>query len=140
MTYIATTSKTLIVKLIPFLKRLVVTGLKWARRILESEAMQKILQEELLPGPACRSDDEWLAFARQYGMSAYHLVGTCKMGPGSDPLAVVDPRLKVHGIDGLRVIDASVMPTTPSGNSCAATLMIAEKGADMLLEDHALTA
>ena len=74
-----------------------------------------------------------LEFARNNGQTTYHMVGTCKMG--SDPMAVVDDRLRVHGIAGLRVIDASIMPTVPSGNTNAPTVMVAEKGADMILED-----
>ena len=72
-------------------------------------------------------------FARQTGQTTYHVIGTCKMG--RDPMAVVDDRLRVHGIAGLRVIDASIMPTVPSGNTNAPTIMVAEKGADMIKED-----
>ncbi|XP_054004391.1 glucose dehydrogenase [FAD, quinone]-like isoform X1 [Hylaeus anthracinus] len=81
------------------------------------------------------SDDYWRCFARHYTMTIYHPSGTCKMGPVSDSMAVVDSRLKVHGIDGLRVIDASIMPKVVSGNTNAPTIMIAEKGADMIKED-----
>ena len=77
-----------------------------------------------------QSYDEWLDFARRNGQTTYHVIGTCKMG--SDPMAVVDDRLRVHGIAGLRVIDASIMPTVPSGNTNAPTIMVAEKGADMI--------
>ena len=80
-----------------------------------------------------QSYDEWLDFARGNGQTTYHVIGTCKMG--SDPMAVVDDRLRVHGIAGLRVIDASIMPTVPSGNTNAPTIMVAEKGADMIKED-----
>ncbi len=69
------------------------------------------------------------------GVSSYHLNGTARMGPASDPMAVVDARLKVHGIDGLRVVDSSVMPSIPSANICAATMMIANRAADMILDD-----
>ena len=117
-------------------RRIMVAGLKWARKITKTDAMKNVLQAEILPGAACETDDEWIDFARQYGMSSYHLVGTCKMGPSTDPFAVVDSELRVHGIDGLAVIDASVMPTSPSGNTIAATMMIAEKGADGLLADR----
>lgn len=117
-------------------RRILLAGLKHARKIISSEAMKSVLQTEILPGAMCQTDDEWLDFARQYGMSSYHLVGTCKMGPSTDPCAVVDATLKVHGMEGLYVIDASVMPTTPSGNTAAATMMIAEKAAAMLLADR----
>jgi len=79
---------------------------------------------------AVQTDDEWLDFARMNGQTTYHVTGTCKMG--QDPLAVVDDELRVHGVAGLRVIDASIMPTLVSGNTNAAVIMIAEKGADMI--------
>jgi choline dehydrogenase len=114
-------------------QRVAVEALRWVRRIFDTEPMRGTIQAELLPGPAVQTDAELLDFIRQYGVTGYHVVGTCKMGPASDPMAVVDPQLRVHGIDGLRVIDASVMPTITSANTCAATVMVAEKGADMLL-------
>ena len=80
-----------------------------------------------------QTDDELLDFARKTGNTGYHLVGTCTMGPNSNPMSVVGSDLKVHGVDGLRVIDASVMPRVTSSNTCAATMMIGEKGADMIL-------
>jgi choline dehydrogenase len=82
------------------------------------------------PGDKVQTDDEWLDFARGNGQTTYHVIGTCKMG--QDPLAVVDDQLRVHGIAGLRVIDASIMPTVTSGNTNAGVIMIAEKGADMI--------
>ena len=82
---------------------------------------------------AVRSDDEILQFAREYGATIFHPSGTCKMG--SDPMAVTDARLRVHGIGGLRVVDCSIMPTLVSGNTHAPAVMIAEKASDMILAD-----
>ncbi len=110
----------------------VVAALKCARAIMSSAPMQRMVESEMLPGTAVQSDDEWLQYARQYGSTGYHPVGTCKMGAASDPRAVVDARLKVHGHESLYVMDASVMPTLVSANTAAATMMIAEKGAALL--------
>ena len=88
---------------------------------------------ETFPGPDVESDDELLAYAREMGSTVFHATCSCKMG--NDPLAVVDDRLKVHSMEGLRVIDASVMPAVTSTNTNAPTIMIAEKGADMIKED-----
>jgi choline dehydrogenase len=114
-------------------QRVVVDALRWVRRIFETEPMRGTVRAELLPGPSVQTDDEFLDFVRRYAVTGYHVIGTCKMGPASDALAVVDPRLRVHGMQGLRVIDASVMPTITSSNTCAATVMLAEKAADMVL-------
>lgn len=110
-----------------------VAALKKARALLQSEPIASLIQSETFPGAAVNSDDEWLGFARQYGVSSYHLVGSCKMGPASDSLAVVDEQLRVHGVAGLRVADASIMPLMPSCNTYAPTMMIAEKAADLIL-------
>jgi choline dehydrogenase len=114
----------------PLDQQTVVAGMKLGRRIIENAAMDKYRAHEMNPGPAVQTDAEWLDFARGNGQTTYHVVGTCKMG--SDPMAVVDDQLRVHGIAGLRVVDASVMPTMVSGNTNAATIMIAEKGADLI--------
>jgi choline dehydrogenase len=108
-------------------------GLKASRRIMGEPAMRRYIVRERDPGDACVSDDALLDHLRMKGGISYHPVGTCKMG--SDAQAVVDARLKVRGVQGLRVIDASVMPTLVSGNTNAPTIMIAEKGAEMILED-----
>lgn len=86
-----------------------------------------------MPGPALQNDDDLAAWVRRSGESAYHPVGTCKMGV--DPMAVVDPRLRVHGLQCLRVVDASIMPTLVGGNTNQPATMIGEKGAAMILED-----
>jgi len=114
-------------------RRAVVGGLKIARRLFAAPALKKYVVGENLPGSNVQSDDELLDYARQYGSTVFHATCTCKMGP--DAMAVVDGRLRVRGIQGLRVIDASVMPTVTSTNTNAPTIMIAEKGAAMILEE-----
>ena len=103
-----------------------------ARRIMEAPAMDGVVSGEFAPGKAVQSDDELLAWALQTGETTYHPIGTCKMG--SDPRAVVDERLRVHGLSGLRVADASIMPTATSGNTNAPSIMIGEKASRMVLE------
>ena len=110
-----------------------VAGMQMARRIMQQPVIAKYVAFENKPGDKVQKYDEWLSYARHTGTTTFHVIGTCKMG--SDPMAVVDDRLRVHGIAGLRVIDASIMPTVPSGNTNAPTIMIAEKGADMIKED-----
>ena len=95
--------------------------------------MRRYIAEERAPDPRCTSDAELLAFARATGTTVFHPTSTCRMG--SDSTAVVDERLRVHGIERLRVVDGSIMPTLVSGNTNAAIVMIAEKGADMILQD-----
>ena len=108
-------------------------GMKLARKLMSSDALMHYVEREDLPGPQVQSDDEWLDFARQRGTTTFHPVGTCQMGPSRNADAVVDDQLRVHGLHGLRVVDASVMPTMVSANTNAATLMIAKKAADMIL-------
>jgi choline dehydrogenase len=110
-------------------------GIRFTRDIFAAPAIARHSIVETLPGPDITSDDGLLDYARRYGTTIYHPVGTCRMGDGSS--AVVDPRLRVHGLAGLRVIDASVMPTLTTGNTNAPTIMIGEKGAAMIREDHA---
>ena len=110
----------------------IVSALKIARGLLQSKALAPYFEAETLPGPSVSTDAEWLDFARRAGNTAYHMVGTCSMGPVSDPLAVVDAELRVHGMEALRVVDASVMPRVPSANTLAATLMVAERAADCI--------
>ncbi len=116
----------------------VVEGLKLMRRIMNQPAMRRYIAEERAPGEACQSDADLLAFARDTGTTVYHPTSTCRMG--SDSAAVVDERLRVRGVERLRVIDASIMPTVVSGNINAAAVMIGEKGADMVLEDAGASA
>jgi len=110
-----------------------IEGTKLTRRLMATRAFAPYVLEEYKPGPAVRTDDEILECLRNHATTGFHPVGTCRMG--RDAGAVVDPRLRVHGVQGLRVVDASVMPTLVSGNTNAATIMIAEKGADMILDD-----
>ena len=110
-------------------------GLRLARRISSMPALLQWTVEETLPGAEVTTDDRLLAYAREKGVSGYHLVGTCRMGSGDD--AVVDPQLKVRGVTGLRVVDASILPSCTSGNSNAPTIMVAEKGARMILAEAA---
>jgi choline dehydrogenase len=117
----------------PYDRRIMVAGARLVRRLIAAPSLSPYVKEEHQPGAAMQSDEEILDAVRAHGSSGYHPVGTCRMG--EDEKAVVDSRLRVHGVDGLRVIDASVMPTLVSGNTNAATIMIAEKGADLVLED-----
>ena len=108
-------------------------ALRLARRILRSAPLSPYYAGEKTPGEAVRGDDELLAWGRESCSACYHPMGTCRMGSSDDPGAVVDAELRVHGLEGLRVVDASVMPTMPSGNLNAPTLMVAEKASDMIL-------
>jgi choline dehydrogenase len=110
-----------------------VEGLKILRKILQAPALRPYVIEEIDPGAKVSSDEALLAYCRQRGSTIYHPTSTCRMG--NDPLAVVDQRLRVRGLDGLRVVDGSIMPDLVSGNTNAAIIMIAEKASDMILED-----
>ena len=114
-------------------QQVAIDGLRFTRRIMAATPLARFAPEELKPGPSHESDAALLDAARSLGTTIFHPVGTCRMG--SDPLAVVDDRLCVHGIRGLRVVDASIMPTITSGNTNAPTVMIAERGAAFALED-----
>ncbi len=116
-------------------QQVLAAGMKLARAIMAAPAIAQHSVKEILPGPEVQTEEQLLAFARQYGTTIYHPVGTCRMG--EDPRAVVDSRLRVHGIQGLRIADASVMPTLTTGNTNAPTIMIGEKCAAMMLEDAA---
>ena len=108
-----------------------IDGIKMARKIAQAPALKKVITSEYVPGQQYDDDQQLLEAAREYSQTIYHPVGTCKMG--HDHQAVVDHQLKVHGVDRLRVVDASIMPTIVSGNTNAPTIMIAEKASDMIL-------
>jgi choline dehydrogenase len=114
-------------------RQVLLAGLKLARRLLRTEPMQPYFDVEVYPGDKVTTDDELLGTARDRGTTVFHMMGTCRMSPATDRLAVVDDRLRVHGLEGLRVVDASIMPTMPSANTNAATLMIAEKASGYIL-------
>jgi choline dehydrogenase len=111
---------------------LTVRAVRIARAVMTAPAMAPLQVTEMTPGPG-RSDDEILDWVKKVAETTYHPVGTCKMG--SDAMAVVDARLRVHGIESLRIADASIMPTLTSGNTNAPSIMIGEKAADMVLKD-----
>jgi choline dehydrogenase len=119
-------------------RRTMVAGMRMLRQISQAPAMAHLISSELEPGPQCQSDADWLAFIRERGGTIYHPTCTCKMGDPVD--SVVDAQLRVHGLRRLRVIDGSVMPNVVSGNTNAAIIMIAEKGAEMILQDAAASA
>ncbi len=119
-------------------RQVVVGAMKLARRLIHTEALKPFVDVESYPGDHVQSDEELLEAARHFGNTTFHVMGTCRMAPSSDPTSVVDDQLRVRGIEGLRVIDASVMPTMLSANLNAGTMMIAEKGADLILGKPAL--
>jgi len=114
-------------------RRTLIAGMRICRDIANTEALHPFIEREIDPAAGAETDDELLDVARQNGTTVFHPIGTCRMG--QDAQAVVDERLRVHGLSGLRVVDASVMPILPSGNTNAPTIMIAEKGSDMILQD-----
>jgi choline dehydrogenase len=105
-------------------------GYNIARRIVHSPAMDHLRGEEFLPGKDVETDDQIIDWLRNNAQTAYHPIGTCRMGQG--PNTVVDERLRVHGLEGLRVADASIFPTMPSGNTNAPSIMVGEKAADLI--------
>ena len=115
-------------------RRTTVAGVKFARRVAATEPMAAYMKREYRPGPNVRTDDEILQFCREYATTIFHPSGTAKMGTTQDPMAVVDDELRVRGVEGLRVVDCSIMPTLISGNTNIPTVMIAEKAADMILK------
>ena len=118
-------------------RKVAVDAMRLTRRIVTgSQALKKYEPEEFVPGPAFQTDAELLKAAGNIGTTIFHPVGTCRMGRENDPAAVVDTRLRVRGIERLRVVDASIMPTITSGNTNTPTVMIAERGARMVIEDR----
>ncbi|MGO4717144.1 GMC family oxidoreductase [Bradyrhizobium sp. 2TAF24] len=117
-------------------QRVAVDGIRMMRRLLGAQELQPYSCGEELPGPAVTTDSQCLEYAREAGLTSYHVCGTCQMGPRDNPASVVDDQLRVHGIENLRIADASIMPTVPSANTSAAVFMIGEKAADMILGRH----
>src|SRR5437764_11771073 len=110
-----------------------IKGLRLAREIMSQPAMRRYVQSEILPGKRLESDEDLFDYACANAKTDYHPVGTCRMGPASDPTSVVTPDLAVIGLPGLRIADASVMPRVPSSNTNAPTIMVAAKAADHIL-------
>ena len=113
-------------------RRVLLAAMKLARQMISTKPLQPYYDYEIYPGKDIQSDDELMQVAKERGTTTFHPMGTCRMAPQSDPTAVVDDQLRVYGIKGLRVVDASVMPMMPSANLNAPTIMIAEKAADMI--------
>ncbi|MGL4488001.1 MAG: GMC family oxidoreductase, partial [Rhizobiaceae bacterium] len=111
-------------------------AVKFLRKIASQPAIAEVIEEELLPGHSVRTDDELIADFRKRSGTVYHPVSTCRMGPEAHN-SVVDSRLRVHGIESLRVVDASVFPTLITGNTNAPAIAVGWKGAALILEDHA---
>jgi choline dehydrogenase len=114
-------------------RRVLLAAMKLARNLLMTKPLEPYYAHEDFPGPSVQSDEELLGAAKERGTTTFHPAGTCRMGPRTDTVAVVDDQLRVHGLEGLRVIDASIMPTMLSANLNAATMMIADKGSDLVL-------
>ncbi|MEM6499883.1 MAG: GMC oxidoreductase, partial [Pseudomonadota bacterium] len=119
-------------------RRVTIEAMKLARKLMHTEAMRPYFDGEVYPGEGLQTDEELLEGARRWGNTTYHVMGTCRMGPTTDPTSVVDDQLRVRGLDGLRVIDASIMPTMLSANLNAAAMMIGEKGSDLVLGKAAM--
>ncbi len=118
-------------------RQTLIDGMKVARQIVSRPALSNFIEVEMSPGPSVETDEQWLDFARANGQTIYHPIGTCRMG--SDEQAVVDVRLRFKGLQGLRIVDASVMPAMVSGNTQSPVMMVAERGADLILADAAAT-
>jgi choline dehydrogenase len=110
-----------------------IAGIRLARRLAATDAMRPFVESEYRPGADAVTDDDLLEFAKNTGGTIFHPSGTTRMGPAGDACAVVDPQLRVHGIDALRVVDCGIMPTLVSGNTNVPVVMIAEKASAMML-------
>ena len=118
----------------PYDLHAMLVGMRWNRRILTANAFTDVVGEELTPGVATQNDEELTEHIRKTASTTWHPVGTCKMG--TDAMAVVDPKLRVRGVESFRVVDASIMPTMVSGNTNAPTMMIAERASDLIRGAH----
>jgi choline dehydrogenase-like flavoprotein len=118
-------------------ERMLVAGIRAARRIAETEPFRSWLVREVFPGPEVTSDEELSRVLRATHQTVYHVSGTCRMGAADDPNAVLDPFLRVRGVAGLRVVDASVFPTIPSVNPVVTIMVVAERAADLIAHDRA---
>ena len=114
-------------------QQVILAGMKLARSLLQTAPLQKYFDHEVYPGADVQSDEDLMQVAKERGTTTFHPCGSCKMGPDTDPNAVVDDQLRVRGVEGLRIVDASIMPMIPSANLNAPTIMIAEKASDMIL-------
>jgi choline dehydrogenase len=117
-------------------RHIAANALRLTRRIVQAPALARYAPEEILPGPQYQTEEELVRAAGAVGTTIFHPVGTCRMGAADDPGAVVDTRLRVLGVTGLRVVDASIMPTITSGNTNSPTLMIAERASEMIRADR----
>jgi choline dehydrogenase len=117
-------------------QKVMIDGVRRARKILAAPSFEKYQSWEIGPGPDVKTDEQILTFIRKKAETIYHPVGTCKMGDVEEMMTVVDPELKVKGMKGLRVVDASVMPTLVGGNTNAPTIMIAERCADLIKQQY----
>jgi choline dehydrogenase len=115
----------------PIDQRVMAAGFHMMRRIVGTRAMAALRGEETSPGPSVVTDEDALTWIRNNSQTGYHPIGTCRMGPAG-PSTVVDPQLRVHGLDGLRIADASIFPTMPSGNTNAPSILVGERAADLI--------
>jgi len=116
-------------------KNLMLAGIRLMRKLTAAPALKKVIMEEILPGTEYNSDEQLMSFVRNNAWTVFHQCGTCRMGDNAKT-SVVDARLRVHGVQGLRVADASVFPTIPTGNTNAPSIMVGERASDFILQDN----